>query len=289
MGRAVARLVAVVLAAACAAPAASAATNCTPGSGWGTVDRALAAKVLALVNAHRTSLGLKPLSTSVSLTRSAEWKSLHMGHVGYFGHDDPAPPVARSWSQRISDCGYTAGGAEGENIAAGYPTAQDVYDGWITSAGHRENIESAAYTGTGIGVGHVPGSPYGIYWTEDFGTADAGSTAAPPPPAPGGGGSTAPAPPRTAPDRVVVRRRGLLLVRVLKNDRHAPGVRLRVVRVLVSGRVPRGVRVAIARGGGAIALRVRGRVRALLRLRYAVRDGAGRRAAGRATVVLRVR
>jgi hypothetical protein len=66
-------------------------------------------------------------------------------------------------------------------------------------------------------------------------------------------------------------------------------VRLRVVRVLVSGRLPRGVRVTVARAGGGVALRVRRRVRATLRLRYAVRDGAGRRASGRATVVLRVR
>ena len=208
-----------------------------------------------------------------------------MGHVGYFGHDDPAPPVARSWSQRITDCGYTAGGAEGENIAAGYPTAKAVYDGWIASAGHRENIESAAYSGTGIGVGHVDGSPYGTYFTEDFGTADAGSTASPPPPTTGG----APAPPRATADHVVVRRRGLVRLRVLANDHHAAGLRLRVVRVLVSGRLPRRVRVAIARGGGAIVLRIRGRVRAVLRLRYAARDGAGRRASGRATVVLRVR
>ena len=277
------------MACACAAPAAPAATNCTPGAGWGSVDRALAAKVLSLVNAHRASLGLSTLETSVSLTRSAEWKSLHMGHLGYFGHDDPAPPVARSWSQRIADCGYAGGGAEGENIAAGYPTAQAVYDGWIASAGHRENIESAAFTGTGIGVAHVDGSPYGTYWTEDFGAADAGSPSGSAPPPAGGGTTTTPAAPRAAPDRVVVRRRGLVLVRVLANDRHAPGLRLRVVRVLVSGRLPRRVRVAVARGGGAIALRVRGRVRAVLRLRYAAMDAAGRRTSGRATVVLRVR
>ena len=46
-----------------------------------------------------------------------------MAYYGYLAHDDPAPPVARSWADRLEACGhpvYQYGG--GENIASGYPT-----------------------------------------------------------------------------------------------------------------------------------------------------------------------
>lgn len=90
--------------------AALRAGDCVPEASWGTNQATLASEVLTLVNQHRASLGLTQLQTSASLTRAAEWKSLHMAGVGYFAHDDQAPPVARSVGERLAACGYPTNG-----------------------------------------------------------------------------------------------------------------------------------------------------------------------------------
>ena len=103
--------------AAATAPTRAAISNCTPGPGWGTLRPDLASAALDLINAHRASMGLGALTTSPTLTASADWKSLHMAEYQYFGHSDPAPPVTRDAFGRIFDCGYTYNTAVGENIA----------------------------------------------------------------------------------------------------------------------------------------------------------------------------
>ena len=55
-----------------------------------------------------------------------------------------------------------------ENIAAGYPTAEDVVSGWMNSPGHRANILSPKYTEVGVGVVNGEGK-FGTYWAEEFG------------------------------------------------------------------------------------------------------------------------
>src|SRR5689334_7386071 len=88
-----------------AAPARATVSNCVPGATWGTPKPDLATQALDLINQHRAGMGLGTLKTSPTLTASALWKSMHMSEYQYFGHDDPAPPVARSAFQRIADCG----------------------------------------------------------------------------------------------------------------------------------------------------------------------------------------
>jgi uncharacterized protein YkwD len=161
----------VLVAAACALiapPAASAASSsCTSAAGWGAVRPALATDVVRLVNAHRAGMGLPALATSPILSRSAEWKSGYMQASGVFTHDDPAP-FERTVAGRLGDCGY-AGAAWGENIAFGFEDAGAVVKGWLDSPGHRRNIESAAFSATGVGVVSAPGKA--TYWTQDFGEA----------------------------------------------------------------------------------------------------------------------
>jgi uncharacterized protein YkwD/chitodextrinase len=183
------RLIAVFVA-LCAAVAVTVAASgpsaavgdCTPQQSWGAVDRSAAQQVLSLVNQHRASRGLSQLTSSPSLTASAEWKSLHMSGYGYFAHDDPAPPVSRSVGQRLVACGYPTNAGWGENIAYGYATPSAVMQGWLNSPGHRANIENASYRTLGIGVAR--NSAGRLYWTQDFGTSTAGSTPPPSPPSP---------------------------------------------------------------------------------------------------------
>jgi uncharacterized protein YkwD len=162
--------------------AAAAVGDCTPGSGWGTVRSDLAAQVVGLVNQHRAGLGLGGLAESATLRAAAVWKAQHMAAYGYFAHDDPAPPVARSVWQRLAACGYSAGG--GENIAYGYPSASAVMQGWLSSPGHKANIERSSFRATGVGVATAANGT--VYWVQTFGSvADSGSPPpAPPPPAP---------------------------------------------------------------------------------------------------------
>ena len=161
------------------APATAGAqeSSCTRDPGWAQVRTDLALEVLALTNAHRATLGLSSLAPSTALTNAATWKAAHMSYYDYFSHDDPHSPT-RSWDQRIRDCGYEGGA--GENIAYGYRTPQDVFEGWLNSPGHRKNIENAGYRV--LGVGAAVNDTGRIYWVQNFGMkADGGSTPAPQP------------------------------------------------------------------------------------------------------------
>jgi uncharacterized protein YkwD len=55
----------------------------------------------------------------------------------------------------------------GENIGAGYASAQDMYTAFVNSPGHRDNFLSPEFTE--IGVGYAVGGRYGYYWTIDLG------------------------------------------------------------------------------------------------------------------------
>jgi uncharacterized protein YkwD len=57
----------------------------------------------------------------------------------------------------------------GENIAAGQRTPAAVMDAWMKSPGHRANILNCGFRVIGMGVATVTGSPFGIYWTQNFG------------------------------------------------------------------------------------------------------------------------
>ncbi|MFN2588753.1 MAG: Ig-like domain-containing protein [Actinomycetota bacterium] len=177
------------------------------------------AEVVALTNAHRASLGLGALQPSASLTDAAGWKAAHMARYGYMSHDDPAPPLARTWDQRIRDCGYASGA--GENIAYGYRSPEAVFQGWLDSAGHRRNIENPTYKVIGLGAAVAgSGTPY---WAQIFGTrvqAGDGSALpeAPPPvvaePPPGDSGPA----PSLRDDVVAVAEDASLRVAPLAND-----------------------------------------------------------------------
>ncbi len=157
---------------------AAATGDCTPGADWPAANPGYAAQVLALVNEHRTELGLAPLATSGSLTGAAVWKARHMAAYTYMAHDDPAPPVARGVGARLAACGYSGSGW-GENIAYGYPSPEQVVAGWLASSGHRANIENPSFKAIGIGAAATAGGV--LYWAQDFGTSTGGSPPLPDP------------------------------------------------------------------------------------------------------------
>jgi hypothetical protein len=167
-----------------------AAGDCTVTGAEVALDAEEAA-FLTLINNYRAQNGRAPLKASYKLTRASIWKSKHMATNDYFDHNDL--PIGRSWSARISDCGYNHGTYIGENIAAGYFYASNVFEGWRNSPGHNSNMLSTNFTSIGIGRYQGPGV-FGTYWTTVFGGYDDGwmaasEPAAPIDAAPGGGPS----------------------------------------------------------------------------------------------------
>ena len=140
---------------------------------------------ITLINDYRDQNGLGPLAINPELQDAADWLSNDMGVIGYFSHTDS---LGRSPWDRMDDFGYSYSTSKGENIAAGYTSAQSVFDAWRNSPGHDANMLSSNYVVMGIARVYTSGSPYGWYWTNAFGGYDPPgppqSTPSPTPPPP---------------------------------------------------------------------------------------------------------
>jgi uncharacterized protein YkwD len=118
--------------------------------------------VLTLVNQDRAALGLGVLTGDSRLHNAAIAHSTDMATNNFFDH---AGSEGSNAGDRAQAAGYNWT-AWGENIAAGYTTAQSVFDGWLASPGHRDNMRNSAFTDIGIGL--VPGTAeteFATYWT----------------------------------------------------------------------------------------------------------------------------
>jgi uncharacterized YkwD family protein len=106
-------------------------------------------EVVKLTNKERVKHGLPELKIDSKLSEVAWHKSKDMQTVGYFSHYSPTygDPFKMMMDFGIS---FTAAG---ENIAYGYPTPEELVQGWMDSPSHRANILNEKFTH--IGVGHV--------------------------------------------------------------------------------------------------------------------------------------
>ncbi len=177
-------------------------------------------RFLQLINDYRQQNGLQPLLLSDMLSDCSTKHSHDMGTYGFFSHDtvqsDWFPAGATPWV-RMAQVGYTYNTTMGENIAAGYSTADAVFTAWKNSPEHNANMLTASFKVIGIGLEYIPGSQYGYYWTTDFG-GYVDPTAHP-------GGSTTPTPPDTTPPTVSFARpapgatlSGTVQIEVVAND-----------------------------------------------------------------------
>jgi uncharacterized protein YkwD len=122
-------------------------------------------RVLELTNQERQNAGFAPLSVSSELTSAAQAYSQVLATSGCFAHTcGPVPNVG----DRVGQAGYNDWTTVGENIAAGFPSPDEVFSVWMNSPGHRANLLSPWYTEIGLGVAG-PGGPDGTWWTQDFG------------------------------------------------------------------------------------------------------------------------
>jgi len=122
------------------------------------------AKLLALHNQARSQRGLAPLAVDARLTSAAQKHSNWMQANRKMTHDENGAP----FTDRLRAAGYPYGHA-GENIAAGQQSAEQVFNAWMNSAGHRQNILNGNFRDVGFGRA-------GNYWTTNFGTVRMGMT-----------------------------------------------------------------------------------------------------------------
>jgi len=125
-------------------------------------------EIVDLLNQERAQENLPPLVIDMRLTIAARRHNNDMAANNFFSHtgSDGSSPF-----DRIADSGYSMRSA-GENIAAGYRTAESAVEGWMNSDGHRANILRSIYEHIGVGYVYDVNASYGYYWTTDFGSTN---------------------------------------------------------------------------------------------------------------------
>lgn len=121
--------------------------------------------VVDRINEIRAERGLPPLQPAADLGRIAREHSCRMAEHGSLSHIAPGGGTLR---ERIGQAGYEIV-AGGENLAHSVNQADPVasaVQGWMKSAGHRDNILRREFSLTGVGVCRRDGS--GHYFTQIF-------------------------------------------------------------------------------------------------------------------------
>ncbi len=136
-------------------------TQSDTGTNDNSID-AFISEVIEIVNKHRISNGLRPLSRSAGLTEVAKFRAEDMADNNYFSHISPyygeMTDLYDKFDITWSYCG--------ENIACGQRNPQDVTESWMNSSGHRENILDTDYKYIGVGVARNSNGTY--YWVLEF-------------------------------------------------------------------------------------------------------------------------
>lgn len=116
-------------------------------------------QVLNLVNEYRSSKGLPALAYNDKIYIEAKKHSQNMAQGKTpFSHDG----FDGRWDRLMKSVG---GRSMAENVAMGQETAQEALDSWLSSTGHRENIEGK-FNLTAIGI--AQGADGDLYFTQIF-------------------------------------------------------------------------------------------------------------------------
>jgi len=117
--------------------------------------------ILTLVNKARKEAGLSELKVDTQMMNVARLKSQDMEDNNYFSHTSPTYGSPFEMLKNFGVSYKTAG----ENIA-GHSTAENAFNAWMNSPGHKANILGANYNYTGIGI--VSSNRYGKMFTQMF-------------------------------------------------------------------------------------------------------------------------
>lgn len=119
-------------------------------------------EVLNLVNDERSKYNLEPLEWGTTCEEAAQIRAKESMEV--YAHQRPD---GSSWD---TVCKSEAGGAAGENLAAGNTAVspETVVQTWMNSPSHRANILSDKFTNLAVGFVFDPNSQYKTYWSQFF-------------------------------------------------------------------------------------------------------------------------
>jgi uncharacterized protein YkwD len=122
-------------------------------------------RIFDLINAERRRRRLGALVYQPQLDRMAKIQAAQMATFQRMAHVLPGAELP-TLSDRARRVGYSYGRIA-ENVALGYPSADAVVEGWMSSEGHRENILERDVTETGIAVARSKAG--GLYYCQVFG------------------------------------------------------------------------------------------------------------------------
>lgn len=115
-------------------------------------------ELLEIVNDHRISLGYQALTFSAVAYEYASAHTDYMISRGSISHDN--------FSSRASGISAEVNASEvSENVAKDYNTAQEAFDNWMISSGHRKAIEGN-FTHTAVSI--KKDSEGNFYFTQLF-------------------------------------------------------------------------------------------------------------------------
>lgn len=112
--------------------------------------------IIALTNASRASLNIRPLRQDQLLGSAAQAKADDMIKNQYFAHNSPS---GKSPWDFISTFGYNYMIA-GENLAINFTNSESIEEAWMNSPGHKANIVNKDFEDIGIGI--AQGSMNGV-------------------------------------------------------------------------------------------------------------------------------
>ncbi|MFA6228326.1 MAG: CAP domain-containing protein [Patescibacteria group bacterium] len=107
---------------------------------------AAAQEIVQLTNTYRQSLELNDLSVNPRLTQAAIDRAKDILAKQYFGH---ISPDGKKFSDWVKDTGYKYFYV-GENLAIDFNNSQEVFEAWLKSDGHRQNLERGEYQEIGV-------------------------------------------------------------------------------------------------------------------------------------------
>ncbi|MBO5386567.1 MAG: CAP domain-containing protein [Lachnospiraceae bacterium] len=119
-------------------------------------SKAIAKHTFDIVNAKRTEAGLKALTWDSGLEQASAVRAVEASQS--FSH---TRPDGSDWWTVNSNLMY------GENLAKGYDTSQSVFDAWMASPTHKDNILFNEFNTGAIAI-HI-GTDGRWYWAQEFG------------------------------------------------------------------------------------------------------------------------
>jgi len=136
---------------AAAVPAATASVCQIPEDAAATTDQ-----ILRMINIERLDLGAVVIDPRLS-DIAADY-ACTMIRDGFFGHTHPV--THEDISKRLDNAGYSYK-AVGENLAAGFWSANEITDAWMASETHKSIMLDPAFTRAGVAVRY--GGDFGVY------------------------------------------------------------------------------------------------------------------------------